>query len=211
MRKLDRTAVPPPPCLASYRPGRDNWNDVDAMDKKQIRDRLKQMQGQRCAYCEGPLEQLGQHIEHFRRKHLFPQLTFAWKNLYWSCNQNDSCGHYKDHGAGEYDLDELLEPCVDDPDTFFRFRSDGTIHVRHDLSPRDQQRARETLRVFNLHPEFGRLRNMRKTAATRYIGFVNELSALPPEERQEYVTLEVQSSAGEAFSTVIRHLFEGSE
>jgi len=107
MRRLDRAAVPSPPCLANYLPGRDKWDDVNNEDRIQIRVRLEQMQGRRCAYCEGALDALGQHIEHFRRKHHFQALTFEWSNLYWSCDQKDSCGHYKDHGAGRMTLGTL--------------------------------------------------------------------------------------------------------
>lgn len=208
MRKLDRTVVAAPPCLAQYRHGVHNWGHLTRADKDQIRACLEQMQGRRCAYCEGALDTLGQHIEHFHLKHRFPHLTFDWTNLYWSCDQRDSCGRYKDHSAGVFDPGDLIKPCIDDPDKFFRFRSDGTISVRPDLSERDQQRAHETLRVFNLQPKFGRLRNMRKAAAATYIQLLEELDALTTQERKQYVQFEIQESAGAAFSTVIRHLFE---
>ena len=84
--------------------------------------------------ARGHLDALGQHIEHFRRKKHFPELTFTWANLYWSCDQTDSCGHYKDHGAGAYNVNDLVELCIDDPDEFFRFRADGTISIRPGLS-----------------------------------------------------------------------------
>lgn len=209
MRKLDRSAVPAPPCLASYHHGTHNWDHINA-DKPQIWTHLRQLQGERCAYCEGDLGVLGRHIEHFRRKHVFPQLTFAWHNLFGSCDQTDSCGHYKDHGAGPYDPADLIEPCTDDPDKFFRFRSDGTIQIRPGLSAAEQHRAKETLRVFNLHPDFGRLRNMRKSAAATYLALLDDLAQLTPEEQREYVRIEIQSAAGEPFSTLIRHIFEDS-
>lgn len=208
MRKLDRSAVPSPPCLARYHHGTHTWDDIKP-DKPEIRAHLERMQGRRCAYCEGDLEILGQHIEHFRRKGVFAHLTFAWSNLYWSCDQTDSCGHHKDHGAGPYDPDDLVDPCCDDPDSFFLFRSDGTIQVRYDLSPREQERARETLRVFNLQPDFGRLRNMRKSAVATYLGLLEELAALTAEERSEYVQIELMQAAGAPFSTVVRHVLEG--
>lgn len=207
MRRLDRSAVPAPPCLANYHHGTHTWDDIKA-DKPEIRAHLERLQGMRCAYCEGDLAVLGQHIEHFRRKGRFPELTFAWTNLYWSCDQSDSCGHHKDHGAGPYDPGDLIEPCVDDPDRFFRFRSDGTIAVRYDLSDAERRRAQETMRVFNLQPEFGRLRNMRKSAAAMYLGLVEELAALTAEERREYIQLEVRQAAGAPFSTVLRHMLE---
>ncbi len=166
------------------------------------------MQGRRCAYCEGPLDALGQHIEHFRRKRDFVHLTFSWTNLYWSCDQSDSCGHHKDQRAGAYNPADLLEPCSDDPSKFLKFRSDGTIHLRSTLSPRDTFRGRETLRVFNLHPAFGRLRNMRQAAASTYLSMVTELAALEQSERAAYAQLEIQATAAEPFSTLIRQMFE---
>jgi uncharacterized protein (TIGR02646 family) len=208
MRKLDRTTVPTPACLSNYQHGANTWNDVTSSHKRDVRDCLEQLQGRRCAYCEGALDVLGQHIEHFRRKHHHPHLTFSWTNLYWSCDQSDSCGHYKDHGAGTYSPNDLLEPCVDDPDRFFRFRSDGTVQVRPGLTPQEEHRARETLRVFNLHADFGRLRNMRKGAAATYLGLLNDLVGLTDLERRDYVQLELQASAGEPFFTLVRHLFE---
>src|SRR4051812_18958917 len=125
MRWLDRNAVPAPACLATYQHGLHTWDDVTPLDKSHIRAALEQMQGRRCAYCEGSLDALGRHVEHFRRKHAahFPHLTFVWTNLYWSCDQADSCGRFKDHGAGAYDPDDLIDPCVEDPDRLFRFRS----------------------------------------------------------------------------------------
>lgn len=211
MRKLDRAIATIPACLASYAHGRDKWDDVTGAHKQEIRVSLEQMQGKRCAYCEGPLDSLGQHIEHFRRKRHFVHLTFAWANLYWSCDQTDSCGHYKDkpnNGPGAYNPDDLLDPCADDASQFFRFRSDGTVDVRPGLPARDNFRAKETLRVFNLHTEFGRLRNMRKASASTYLQLVSELAAFDAAERSAYAQMEIQATASEPFSTVVRHMFE---
>jgi hypothetical protein len=68
MRKLDRASFATPPCLTNYQPGTHTWKDVTHADKAEIRQHLEQMQGRRCAYCEGSVDSLGQHIEHFRRK-----------------------------------------------------------------------------------------------------------------------------------------------
>jgi uncharacterized protein (TIGR02646 family) len=80
MRRLDRSAVAAPACLAGYSHATHCWDDVTTGDKQQVRVDLEQMQGRRCAYCEGDIDTLGQHIEDFRRKRRFPQLTFAWNN-----------------------------------------------------------------------------------------------------------------------------------
>ena len=212
MRKLDRAAVAAPPCLGRYKHGQDNWNAVDHSERQQIRDALERMQGRRCAYCEGPLDELGQHIEHFRSRDRHSTLTFAWTNLYWSCDRHDSCGRYKDHDARPYVPDDLIDPCFDDPDRFFRFHSDGTIAVRHDLPAADRRRAVETLRVFNLDPGHGRLRSMRQRVAEAYqaveMGILDALIDCSEAERREFIEDEIARTADQPFSTVIRHFFE---
>lgn len=207
MRRLNRNDAVVPVCLAEFQPPEHSWNDVGHC-KAEIRACLEQMQGRRCAYCEGSLDVLGHHIEHFRRKHRdhFPHLTFAWANLYMSCNQPDSCGHYKDHGAGAYDVNELIDPCFEDPDNFLRFRSDGTISIRHGLSAADRRKGEETLRVFNLHPNWGRLRNMRMAALANYLFLVDEASGFEPTELQDLFNEELLAAASLPFFTAIRHV-----
>lgn len=211
MRKLDRSAVPAPPCLANYKHGVHTWKDAED-DRPQIRAHLEQLQGRRCAYCEGDLDALGQHIEHFRSRSRFPKLTFEWANLFWSCSQDDSCGHYKDAKGRRYQPEDLVNPCVDDPDKYFRFRSNGTIDLRPGLSEKDQKRARETLRVFNLDPEHGRLRSMRERAIKSYRklepNILDTLMEFDPLDRAAFIAAEVARTAGDPFCTVIRHYFE---
>jgi uncharacterized protein (TIGR02646 family) len=208
MRRLDRNAVAEPTCLASYQHGANSWSDVTAVHRAQIRAQLEQLQGRRCAYCEGSLDALGYHIEHFRRKDgaHFPHLTFVWANLYWSCDQADSCGRYKDHGAGAHNPDDLVDPCLEDPDQFFRFRSDGTISLRPGLSGADMRRAEESLRVFNLNPRWGRLRNMRKAAVSPYLTLVDGCVEFSVAELQDFLKEELDLAGTLPFSTAIRHV-----
>jgi uncharacterized protein (TIGR02646 family) len=208
MRQLNRAVVVEPACLGIYQHGRHNWDDVTCGDKAQIRQQLEQMQGRRCAYCEGSLDALGNHIEHFRRKghgH-FPHLTFSWGNLFWSCDQKDSCGHNKDHGAGTYAVNDLVDPCADNPDAFFRFRSDGTIDIRSGLQASDTHKAKETLRVFNLNPQWGRLRNMRKAAVAGYVSLVDGCIGLSASDLQDFFKDELTAAAALPFFTAIRHV-----
>ncbi len=204
MRKLDRAVCPPPPCLGGYNHGAHTWS----AHKAEIRKRLEMIQGKRCAYCEGDIEVLGQHIEHFRCKGRHVPLTFDWNNLYWSCDQTDSCGHYKDRGAGRYTVADLIDPCLDDPDDFFVFRSDGTISVRRGLSARGEHRAKETLRVFALDADWGRLRAMRKAAVSGYVNDADEAfnAGLSPEDIRAYFADVVKYAKGLPFCTAIRHV-----
>ncbi|MGO8224743.1 TIGR02646 family protein [Rhizobium leguminosarum bv. trifolii] len=208
MRKLDRSTCSVPACLSGYTHGIHKWDDVSSVHKGVIRTQLEAMQGRRCAYCEGSLDNLGQHIEHFRRKKLHPGLTFDWNNLFWSCDQTDSCGHFKDSGSGAYNMADLIDPCLDDPDAFFVFRSDGTISVRHGLSASDEHRAKETLRVFSLDADWGRLRAMRKAAVAGYISDADEAfsAGLSLADIHEYFADALDCAKSLPFSTAIRHV-----
>lgn len=210
MRKLDRSCVSEPECLPNYDYRSMTWDSLTKEDKECIKTKLQEMQGERCAYCEGPLSSLGRHIEHFRRKSHYRNLTFQWDNLFWSCDRKDSCGHYKDHGAGPYSPDDLVNPCIDDPDRYFRFRSNGTIGIRQGLSASDIRSASETLRVFNLDENYGRLRRMRKCAALPYVQAADEILGLDPPDRAEFIAAEIQATEHLPFSSVIRHLFQAS-
>ena len=205
MRKLNRDQTNVPECLAQFHFGEHTWDDVGAC-KGEIHACLERMQGRWCAFCEGSLDSLGAHIEHFRRRRDFPQFTFSWRNLYWSCDKHDSCGHYKDHAAGNYDVDALIDPCVDDPDVFFHFRSNGTISIRNGLHESDRRRAEETLRVFGLDAQWGRLRLERENCIKKYRFFVEGLAGYTPSEVQELLTAILAAAEAEPYFTAIRHV-----
>lgn len=209
MHKLDRTAVPAPPCLSSYAHGSQNWGDLTPEHKNEVRTHLEQLQGRRCAYCEASLDICGQHIDHFRPKHRFQSLMFAWNNLFWSCDSGDRCGHFKEHGAGPYRPEELIDPSIDDPERFFRFFSDGSIRLKPGLTDAERHRANETLRVFNLDADHGPLRRMRRTHCAGYITVGEEIAEMAqyaaPEEWSLILDLELASTRHLPFATAIKH------
>lgn len=205
MKKLNRAGIAAPRALGNYTHPTNNWDDITPIDKEEIRNTLEQMQGRQCAYCEGSVDELGQHIEHFRRKRIFPQLTFAWDNLLWCCGAHDSCGHYKDRRGSPYDINHLLNPCVHNPDNFFRFRTDGSISICRGLNQQDRMMAQETLRVLNLDPEWGRLRQMRMRAVSAYIPLLNDLRDFTEAELQQLLQDELDQARSLPFYTAIRH------
>ncbi len=208
MRQLDRGKAPVPGCLTSFQAGAQNWNDIGAFERTTIKASLEAMQGRCCAYCEGSLDALGHHIEHFRRRRDYPHLTFDWHNLFWSCDQKDSCGHHKDCGGEPYSPDDLVNPCEEDPDELFIFRTDGTISIRVGLQPEVTRRATETLRVFCLNPAWGRLRNMRQAAIAGYIKDADEAidAGLSAEEMRLYFAEAVETAKNLPFYTAIKHI-----
>lgn len=211
MHRLDRTIAPVPSCLASYRQGVDTWDDVSPTDKAQIRACLEVMQGRRCAYCEASIDDLGYHIEHFRRKRDFPQLTFTWSNLLMCCGKDDCCGHHKDRAGSPYDIADLVDPTNEEPDEYFWFLETGMIDVRGGCQATQARRARETLRVLNLN-QHGRLRPMRARQLKWYkdskVGFIEELLELPDADRRPFIQEELAETASEPFFTIIRHFLQ---
>ncbi len=235
MHKLDRSAVTAPSCLSAYDFRTQSWKDLAPTCKASVRIALLQMQGRpvdsailetkeadfvavRCAYCEGQIRH-EPHIEHFRRKSRthpngYPELTFAWSNLFISCTSSDHCGRYKDHGSGtRYEAGDLIKPDEHDPDDYLYFHSTGAVRVRNNgagMNEAELRRARETIRVFNL--DSPRLESARARAANCYLssspGILETLQSWSPEDRRAYVQSELAATRWDAHSTVIKHLLE---
>jgi len=236
MHKLDRTAVPAPICLGHYDHGTQTWGQLHPECKRLVRLALQRMQGQycraddaddaeyviwglRCAYCESQIF-YGGHIEHFRRKNrhrpdAYPELTFAWDNLFLACGATEHCGHYKDRpSAAPYDPDDLIKPDEHNPDAFLFFHSRGSVLVRDrtGMTDVDRHRALETIRVFNLN--CGHLRGARKKSLNAYRaknpGLIDELMTFDEVLRREYILSEIEATKWDPFSTTIKHFFEAN-
>jgi uncharacterized protein (TIGR02646 family) len=212
MHKLDRTPVGEPECLSRYSCHTHTWNDVVSADKQQIRTSLDQMQGTRCAYCEGQVYDDG-HVEHFRRKNPnhFPQLTFDWANLFLSCGAQDHCGHYKDRpGADPYNPDDIIKPDADDPDTYLYFHSSGEVRPRSGDDAPDPHRALETIRVFHLdhRPLVAERRRALRLYRGSQPGVLEFLMELDDADREQFIEEEIEATKSHAHWTVIRHYFQ---
>ena len=153
MHKLVRPAEEPN-ALAEARASRcEDWNAFSLRRpgaKEEVQLALLVMQNEKCAYCECKLDMHEGHIEHFRRKKWFPELTFSWCNLYYSCCRNGTCGRHKDRVLDKSMVDELIDPCVDNPEDYLQFTFDGNVAVRSGLSEEGVSRAKLTIDSFNL-------------------------------------------------------------
>lgn len=212
MHRLDRSCITAPECLDDYEYRTHTWDNVVSEHKAQIRVRLIEMQGERCAYCEGPPYSNG-HIEHFRRKtpSHFPELTFDWDNLFFACGSQKHCGHYKDRpGTGVYNSNQLIKPDVHDPEPLLYIHSTGEVRVRPHLEAADIVRARETIRVFNLNEPS--LKENRRRAVRIYLSrnpdLLSDLMTFSPEEQKAFIDDEVQATSSDPYCTTIKHLFE---
>ena len=134
MRKIDRTSAPVPECLENAHED-STYKELRREHIEQIRRTLLTIQGGRCAYCErrtGENSKDG-HIEHFRNQAVHQDMTLTWNNMFWSCNDENSCGKYKDGCNKEsgirskFDPSDLIDPAIDNPDDYLLFVTDGTV------------------------------------------------------------------------------------
>lgn len=227
MHKLDRATAMAPACLAAYDHRVQSWDDLAADCKRQLRAALVQMQGipgvttqdaeeygLRCAYCEGRIYHEG-HIEHFRRKNPvhYPELTFAWLNLFLACGSSDHCGHYKDRkNAPAYNPDQLIKPDDHDPEIYLYFHSTGEVRVRSGLNGGDAHRAAETIRVFGLDNRTltgSRAAELRKYRQ-KILADLDELALWPSADRQAYLAAEIAASRWQPYATTIKHFLQSA-
>jgi uncharacterized protein (TIGR02646 family) len=115
-----------------------------------IRKRLAEMTNLRCAFCDGGLRTSSPDtIEHFHPKHAgaFPELAFAWTNLFPCCCQ---CNETK----GKKFQEQLLNPAADDY-SFGRYflcnHATGEIEISPLADSKDQERARITCELYGLN------------------------------------------------------------
>ena len=102
---------------------------------------------------------------------------------------------------------QLIGPIAEQlPQLPAAIRADGTISIRSGLSAAEQLRAQETLRVFNLNPKWGRLRNMRKVAVSPYVSFVDKEAEFSMNEWQDFFGDELSRALTQPFYTAIRHV-----
>lgn len=160
MRKLTRTAAPD--CLqrkaahwtAKYIDAKNknpahkfNWKKHGTCSEL-IRQSLSDMTQQHCAFCDGILRVTSPDtIEHFKPKKTFPELAYAWDNLFPCCCE---CQRIKKERFDE----SLLKP--DDQDYDFNsyftvnYRT-GEIELCLHADNKAQTRARVTLELYGLN------------------------------------------------------------
>jgi len=217
MRKLNRQAVACPDCIAT--PDQEwSYENLTGAEKQEIRDKLLELQGQRCAYCErrtGTERDEG-HIEHFLKQANEPALSTTWSNMFWSCVDEKCCGKHKDKcdrpaASGRqatFDPQDLLDPCADNPDEYLEFFADGAVRPCEGLSEQDLRRATETIRVFQL-ADYAYLRVARRDAVEPYITAVDSMLQHGEHIVAQYLANTKDQIEAAPFSTAIKHYLRG--
>ena len=88
----------------------------------EIKTALDTMFHGKCAYCESKIRHVSDpHIEHYRPKLTFPQLTFAWDNLLPACGICNSTTYKGANFPEANNGGPYVNPCIDAPDDHFQF------------------------------------------------------------------------------------------
>lgn len=155
---------------------RFSWPSVAGRPVNEIlRPVLQAMTQEHCAYCDQfplDLRTLPPWIDHFRPKARFPELAYAWTNLFAAC---PAC--QGPHGKGERWSEAAIRPDEEGYsfDRYFRYvAGTGEIEPNPQGSPADQDRATATIDLLRLNAQG--LPRMRRRYAQRY-------KNLPEEDR----------------------------
>ncbi|MCK4663185.1 MAG: TIGR02646 family protein [Bacteroidales bacterium] len=163
MKKINKNT---PPFLSKFikKNKPKDWKELTPETKTELGEYILKEQRNQCAYCECYIKQYKSnfHIDHFKTRNLFPQLTFDYNNLFLSCTSKDNCASYKDKShLQKKDFDKLIHPAFDNPEDSFSYLASGAIYPKN---PNDVK-AIFTIEKFNLQSK--KLVHRRRTIAIK--------------------------------------------
>ncbi len=128
---------------------------------------LKSEQNYQCAYTEVNIssDRLSSHIDHYKKREIFSNLTFNWNNLLVASNNEfygAKCKDKKVSVGNQTIYNQLLNPSVDNPKDYFYYSLTGEISPKSiDKHSVSYKKAKTTIDMFNLNHKS--LVNRRKT------------------------------------------------
>jgi len=106
-------------------------------------------QKQLCGYTELYIENLeDSHIDHYKKREHFPNLTFEWDNLVVATKDKKFGANYKDsiYKIQKTEYSSIFNPVIDNVEDYFYYDEFGMIRE-------DNAKVVKTIEVFNLnHP-----------------------------------------------------------
>ena len=152
-----------------------NWDDFHKYGQKIYEDTREQIliteQDCLCGYTELPINDVrNTHIDHYKKKSIFPLLTFDWNNFIVATMNNEFGANYKDsnYKIKKEEYAEILNPVIDEIQQYFEYMTWGEVKPKHTLSEEDFLKADKTIIVFNLNHNSlkRRRRNLIKMASS---------------------------------------------
>ena len=111
---------------------------------------LVTMFGGKCAYCESKFRHIEYgHIEHYKPKSRFPELTFTWSNLLLACGVCNGPEHKGDLFPSSADGGPLINPCDENPSDHFQFQYDPDTKLASGYGATTRGETTETILGLN--------------------------------------------------------------
>lgn len=108
-----------------------------------------------CGYTELPLSEDDKdiHIDHYKKRDLFPRETFDWNNLIVALKSDEFGADYKDsrYHIKKEEYSQILNPATDIAQDYFEYLATGDIRPKPGLTPPEKLKAERTIEVFNLN------------------------------------------------------------
>ncbi len=144
-----------------------NWDDFHSNDQEayqSCREQALKEQLEECAYTglwlgEGTKQTI--HIDHFKKKAIYPELTFEWNNLFAAAKDLDCGADFKDkkisgsRASSDKSYDNILSPLERYLSDYFWYRQDGAV-IPHPSINDDEliSKINNTIDIFNLNSSF---------------------------------------------------------
>lgn len=157
MRKINKQESPSGFNGSKFNNNCSNWSDFHKYHKDKYEESrlniLNEEQNQLCGYTELYIKELEDcHIDHYKKRSMFPQLTFKWENLIVATKDDAFGAKYKDNSAGiqanDYNL--FFNPVIDNVEQYFYYNKWGGIEPISDISDELKKKVIKTIEVFKL-------------------------------------------------------------
>lgn len=134
------------------------WEQLPPIERHEATELLAKEQLSLDGYTERLLKinDRNTHIDHFRKRSLFPKLTFDWENLILAEHSTEFGADAKDNFSkfrvrNKEDYQNIVDPVHDEPHDFFSYLSDGEIVPKPGLDIDRLKKAKYTIDCFCLN------------------------------------------------------------
>ena len=174
-------------------------NAVNKYRHAQIKDALETLFHGKCAYWESKIKHVAYpHIEHYRPKSKFPELTFDWENLLLACGVCNSAEYKGDNFPEASENGPYINPCNDSPEEHFQFIYDAKAKLANVYGKTERGRATEKA--------FGLNRSDLRTYRSKKIEILVCLARLALTDREAQRLLDEAKQADAEYAAFARTL-----
>ncbi|WP_342277246.1 retron system putative HNH endonuclease [Spiroplasma endosymbiont of Nebria brevicollis] len=102
-----------------------------------------------CCYCNRFISLINTHLEHFLPRDFFKNQQFSYSNIFVSCNDKKTCGHFKENKETS-----ILNPSKDIFADYLEYKiSDNGIEIvsKNNLGLKYKKICEDTIKILNLN------------------------------------------------------------